>query len=56
MRLQNVDLTTVLMLEENLSSSSSLQVTLTEVKCMKHMMYVAITRRGVWGAKPSRVL
>ena len=45
----NVDLATVFVQEESLSASSSLQVTFTEVKCM---MYVAITRRGVWGAWP----
>ena len=37
-----------------LELSSSLQVTFSKVKCMIRMMYVAITRRGVKGAKPSR--
>ena len=40
------------MLEESLRSSSSLQVTFTEIKCK---MYVAITRKGVWGASPLRL-
>ena len=40
------------MLEKSLSSSCSLQIIFTEVKCMIHTMYVAITRRRVWGAKP----
>ena len=43
-----VDLATVFMLEKSLSSSS-LQMTFTEVKCMIRMMYVAITRRGSGG-------
>ena len=38
-----------------MSLSSSLQVTFIEVKCMVRKMYVAITRRGVWGAKPPDV-
>ena len=51
----NVDLATVFMLEESLSSLSSLKVTFTEVKCMIRMMYAAITKRKVvWGAKPPR--
>ena len=37
------------MLDESLSSSSSLAVTFTEIKCMIRMMCVAITRKGVWG-------
>ena len=44
------------MLEKILISSSSLQITFTEVKCMIRMMYVATTKRGVWGAKPPRRL
>ena len=42
----NIDLATVFMLEKSLSSSSSLQITSTEVKCMTRIMYVAITRRS----------
>ena len=51
----NPDLATVLMLARGkLESSSSLQVTFTvKLKSMIRMMYVAITRRGVWGAKPN---
>ena len=45
----------VFMPEKSLSSSSSFQMTFTKVKCMIPMMYVAITRRGVWGAKPSNI-
>ena len=40
----NVDLATGFMLQKSLSSSSSLQMTFTEVKCMIRMMYVAKTR------------
>ena len=39
------------MLEKSLSSSSSLQMTFTEGKCLIRTMYVAITRRAVWRAK-----
>ena len=44
------------MLEKSLlSSSSSLQMTFTEVKCMIRMMYVAITKRGSGGPRPPDV-
>ena len=39
------------MIEKSLSSSSGFQVAFTEIKCMLRVMCVAITRRGVWGAK-----
>ena len=45
----------VMLARESLSSSSSLQVTFTEEKCMIRMTYVAITRRGSWGRSPSDV-
>ena len=52
----NVDLATELTLEKSLSSSSSLQTTFTEVKCMIHMMYVAITRREGLGQEAPQTL
>ena len=52
----NVDLAAMFMLEESLSSSSSLQVTFTKVKCMIRMMYVTITRRGPGGEAPQTLV
>ena len=47
----NVDLATVCYAREKLEFiKQSPNDLITEVKCMIRMMYVAITRRGVWGA------
>ena len=42
----NVDRATVFMLEKSLSSSSSLQMTFTEVKCMIRMYDVCMRQQG----------